>query len=117
MTGYQILQLLIHISHSIMNIVEKIFENKAKKRRNLLLFSKLNAIEFIEECKKYNIEILGIDGFELYDIYIQPFLEHSIDFTTVQNLEDINNGDRYHKAIEFLKSRNDDLFFEIVCND
>jgi len=44
------------------------------------LFSKENAIAFVDECKIYKVNILGIDAFYLYDNnQIQPSLEDSIE--------------------------------------
>ena len=44
------------------------------------LFSKENAIAFVDECEIYKVNILGIDAFYLYDNnQIQPSLEDSIE--------------------------------------
>lgn len=95
-----------------MNIVEKKFESKATKRGGLLLFQKSIAIEFIEECKKSNIGVLGVDAFILSENSTQPSLDNSIDYSHLQDKIDI-----YQKVFDFLMSQSDSLYFEIVCND
>ena len=62
-----------------MNEVEKLFKSRAIIRDNLTLFSKENAIAFVDACEIYKVSILGIDAFYLYDNnQIQPSLEDSI---------------------------------------
>lgn len=95
-----------------MNSLENKYESKGIKRGGLLLFSKPIAIEFIEDCKKLNIDILGIDGFILSGEKTQPSLANSIDYSGFQEKANL-----YHKAITFLDSQNDNLYFEIICNE
>ncbi len=95
-----------------MNAVELKFAKKAIKRGGVLLFEKRHAISFIEECHRFSIEILGIDGFILSSEKTQPSMDNSIDYSTMEGIKDI-----YHHAIEFLKSQNDNLYFEIICNE
>ena len=93
-----------------MNKVEKIFMDKAVNRSGIILYSKKNALEFIKECSKNHIRLLGIDGFFITDKTTQPSLEDSKDFSTGTHSQNV-----YDEAIEFLKNREDDLYFEIVC--
>ena len=95
-----------------MSQIESLFEDKAIKRSNILLFSKENALEFIDECRKRNIVILGIDGFYLTEKTIQPSMDNSIDYSRRPFSESI-----YEEAIGFLKNSDDKLYFEIVHND
>jgi hypothetical protein len=93
-----------------MNKVEKIFIAKALERGGLFLYSRENAIAFVKACNKEQIRLLGIDGFSLTGNSIQPDLQHSIDFSSL-----FFEGDVCKKAIDFLETRSDDLFFEVVC--
>lgn len=96
-----------------MNKVEKEFKSKAIIRGGLFLFSKKNAILFIEACQKKKIGILGIDGFILKEDKIQPSMENSIDFSSCYSLEE----KVYSQSINFLNLMDEELFFEIVCSD
>lgn len=73
------------------------------------MYSKKNAIDFVIECSKNNIRILGIDGFFLTTEKTQPSLENSIDFSLEVNIQNV-----YKKAIAFLENKNEELYFEIV---
>ncbi|WP_078126082.1 hypothetical protein [Leptospira alexanderi] len=98
-----------------MNEIEKQFKSKAIIKGEIMLFSIKNALSFVEECRKNKISILGIDAFFLFDEKIQPSQENSIDFSSsyyVQKTDSI-----YSDAINFLKHKNDQLFFEIICSD
>ncbi len=94
-----------------MNKVELAFSKKAAiDRGTWFLLRKDDAVDFIVECQKASIEILGIDGFyKIDEVTIQPSMEHSIDYS----LEPTQNV--HEKAIKFLKAMPDNLFFEIVC--
>ena len=100
-----------------MNIVENKFIEKAIVRPGgMMIFSKKNAIDFVYECQKEAIIILGIDAFYLYENdKIQPVMEHGINYSSF---------DRpaaplvpYESVVDFLKSKDDNLFFEINCID
>ncbi len=93
-----------------MNKVERIFMDKALNRRGIMLYAKQDALAFIEECNKNRIRLLGIDGFFITDTTTQPSLDDSIDFSNVPQLQNV-----YDKAIEFIKRRKGNLYFEIVC--
>ena len=98
-----------------MNRIEKLLEDKAINRSGILLFSKENALLFIEACKESKIQILGIDAFYLWGEYIQPSLENSIDFSSSEYMQKEKNI--YSEAINFLKEKSENLFFVIVCTD
>ena len=66
-----------------------------------------DAIELIDLCQAADIPVLGIDAFRLCDDCIQPFLEHSADFS--------HANVSYQEIREFLASkRQHNLIFEIV---
>jgi hypothetical protein len=93
-----------------MNKVENLFASKAINRGGIYLYSKEIALKFIEECKKQDIPILGIDSFYLTDSTIQPSMDNNIDFSTHSFKKGV-----FDEAKQFLKQRGDDLYFEIVC--
>ena len=93
-----------------MNKVEKRFVNKALNRSGVILYSKEDALEFIEECSKNDIGLLGIDGFFITNKTTQPSLVDSKDFSTGLRCQNV-----YDEAIEFLEARNSNLYFEIIC--
>jgi hypothetical protein len=95
-----------------MNKVEERLKSKAIIRNGIMLFSKEDAIEFVNNCKNEMIELLGIDCFILGDDWIQPNMENSVDFSNLS--VEIN---RYNKAINFIVTRDNQFYFEIVCND
>ena len=74
------------------------------------MYSKSNAIQFIKECEKESVVVLGIDGFFLTSNTTQPSMDNSIDYSSRPFDESI-----YDKAIQFLEEKSDDLYFEIVC--
>jgi hypothetical protein len=86
--------------------------SKAINRSGIYLYSKDNALQFINECKKQKVAILGIDGFYLDGNTTQPSMENSIDFSTKPFIESI-----YDEAINFLEFRDDKMYFEIVCSE
>src|ERR1700722_11436652 len=105
------LRLLILLSpDAFMNKVEKAFLCKAINRAGIYLYSKRNALDFLEECKKQDVPVLGIDSFYLTESTIQPSMDNSVDFSTRSFEKKILD-----EAIQFLKQRGDDLYFEIVC--
>lgn len=93
-----------------MNEVESLFLDKAIERAGLFLYRKNDALNFIEECKRRKIVILGFDGFKIAPDYTQPSMSDSIDIS----LKPFNENS-YEVLLDFIKERNDDLFFEIVC--
>jgi len=108
-------QLLTHLFLKQMNRVEKIFENKAINRSGILLFSKEDALLFIEACKESKIQILGIDAFYLWGDYTQPSLDNSVNFSSPEYT--LKTESIYSDAVVFLEGKSENLFFEIVCNE
>ena len=97
-----------------MNIVEIAFKEIAVIRNEIVLYSKNDTLLFIEACENNNIKILGIDGFYLFDEKIQPSSENSIDFSSAYYI--LQSNSLYTDAIEFLRLKDDTLFFEIICS-
>ncbi len=95
-----------------MNKVESKFKNKAIIRPGgMMLFAKIDAIDFINECKEASIIILGVDAFYMLpENKIQPSMEHSANYSTLNPKEQTAS---YEEIIEFLKKQPDNLFFEI----
>ena len=92
-----------------MDIIKK-FERTAIKHSNMLLFTSVQTLEIIEDCRKTGTRIYGIDGFKISDKWIQPIGEHSVDFSYIQNEYAL-----YDMARTFIEKRmNQELFFEIV---
>ena len=74
---------------------------------------KKTAIQFIRDCKKERIFVLGIDGFyKINKDTIQPSMENSIDFTSK-----LFQGDALKEAMLFLISKEENLLFEIICEE
>lgn len=94
-----------------MNKVENLFKDKALVRGSVMLLSKNDAIEFIQQCEKEGIRILGVDGFLLIGDRIQPSLENSRDFTT----QNAMNKSIFKDAFDFVHSVDGKFFFEITC--
>jgi len=98
-----------------MNNIEKKYENVAVVRGGVFLLDKVNAMAFIADCEIEAVAILGIDGFYLTEESTQPSMEDSIDFSSSNLLSmEVN---KFDYAIRFVKSRNDNMYFEIVCAD
>jgi hypothetical protein len=93
-----------------MNKVEVLFSGRALNRGGVLLFSKKDTLDFIKQCKNCEINILGIDGFFISEVATQPSLEDSIDYSTT-----FSNACIYENALKFVEERDDNLYFEIVC--
>lgn len=100
-----------------MNKVELKFKNKiAIDRGKYFLFLKKDALDFVQECRNEKIRILGIDGFyKIDEETIQPSMENSVDFSSDYYVMKTSNI--YSEAIGFLQTKDENLFFEIVCED
>jgi hypothetical protein len=98
-----------------MNIVEKLFEDKAIFRSGIMFLTKENALLFVEACEKNIVQILGIDAFYLSENIIQPSMENSVDFSSSEYVQKSENI--YSEALNFLTEKSEKLFFEIVCMD
>lgn len=101
-----------------MNKVEKLFIKKMivvmMPGNKWFVMSKDNSIEFIECCEKEKIQVIGIDGFYLYaNGETEPSMANSIDFTSASFLGVKMNV--YEAGRQFIQSKEEDLFFEIIC--
>ena len=86
------------------------FKDRIIMHSGIKLLTKFDAIDFIDECEIRHIQILGIDAFYLTPNTIEPSMDNSIDFSSSTP----SNFNGYSIAKNFLQSRNDSLFFEIV---
>ncbi len=98
-----------------MNRLQFLYKNQAViQRGDYFLLDKNTAIQFLMDCKKENIQVLGIDGFyKVTENAVQPSMANSIDFSASSY-----KGDRdsiYEYGIQFIHSRENDLYFEIIC--
>jgi len=94
-----------------MNNVERMFLDRSLNKSGIIVYSKKDALDFVAECRRQNIRLLGIDGFFIWDIYMQPSQEDSVSYSYM------DPDTVYGRAIEFLDSRADGLYFEIVCDE
>jgi hypothetical protein len=96
-----------------MNAVEKLFESKAIKRGLMLIYTKEDALQFVQECQKQNVGILGIDAFFLFPDTnaIQPSHADSIDFSSGS----YSGTDIYNDALTLINTREPSMYFEIIC--
>ncbi len=78
-----------------------------------MVFSKSDAIEFIDACQKEQIQILGIDGFYIGEDLIQSSMANSIDYTA----GDASHENKHEEAISFLLDQDETMYFEIVTAD
>lgn len=86
------------------------FIKKGIKRGGVYMFDSKDAFEIINKCKINNVKILGIDSFKLTEQTTQPVLEHSVDFSILEE-----KFDCWLEAEKFIKERiNKGFFFEIV---
>jgi hypothetical protein len=95
-----------------LNQVEILFSERAIIRGGILIFTKQDTLEFIEQCRKSGIGILGIDAFFITETSTQPSMEHSVDYSSDRADQDCYNYDR---ALKFVAEKDDHIFFEIVC--
>jgi hypothetical protein len=94
-----------------MNRVESLFKDRAILKGGMMFLPRDVAIQFVHECKNLGLKILGIDGFYLFGDAVQPSLDHSIDFSI------INETTNYDKAEQFIMIGPDNVFFEITTDD
>ena len=95
-----------------MNILKK-YKDSAYKRGNILLFEIDQMLEIIEDCRKETLSIYGFDGFKIGADTIQPFSEHSVDFSTIADDPKV-----YDLSRNFvLSKKSTGLLFEIVLDD
>ena len=96
-----------------LNKIEQQFAQKGIIHGGIFLLEAKDAIDFIDECQKQHIRLLGVDAFYLTKAKIQPSLEHSVDFTaSLYHEENLSNYDVARKIIDAAK----DMYFEIVID-
>lgn len=72
------------------------------------------SLEFINACEKEKIQILGIDGFYLHENGgKEPNMANSIDFSSSHK----EGANSYNHAREFIQERQDNLFYEVICEE
>ncbi len=87
------------------------FAGKGARIGSVFVMEPATAIEFVKECAKLDINILGVEGFMRFERGIQPQQEHSCDYGS-------ELADSHHRAIEFLSARRDSgLWFEVVTDE
>lgn len=96
-----------------MNRIENLFKDRVIQSGGINLYSKYDALSFIEECEKEAIYILGIDGFYITEDTTEPSLENSIDFSILS----LNKERIYSMVKEFLDKKGENLFFEIIYEE
>ena len=96
-----------------LNKIEYLFKDTVIRRGGIDFYNKDDALRFVEECKNREVDILGIDGFFLTEKTTQPSSENSIDYTSKSTQVD----NIYASAKEFLESRDENLYFEIVYDE
>lgn len=99
-----------HINPKKMNEVELLFLNKSMEKAGIFLYNKSDSLQFIEECRRRKVTVLGIDGFKISEDGNHPLIEDSIDIS----LYPFDEGS-YEMLLDFLTKRDDHIFFEIVC--
>lgn len=86
------------------------YKNMGCQRGGVLVFPFEKAIIIVDELENSHIDILGIDAFKIGPDWIQPFMEHSIDFGCKTN--------NWASARNFLSEKNKlDLVFELVVHN
>ena len=90
--------------------INKFIQEKAISVQQCIdLYYPTDAIEFIELCKKNDIQVYGLDAFTIDGNGIQPFMEYSANFSGT----DKKIG--WEKALEHLANkRNSRFLFEII---
>lgn len=90
--------------------LEKQFADRGIERHGLKLLRPADAAEYVARCRVHGIEVLGIDGFRIDGVSIEPTMEHSVDLSLSST-----PGGHHEEAADFLASRlNSDLWFEVV---
>jgi hypothetical protein len=90
--------------------LEKQFADRGIERHGIKLLRPADAAEYVARCGEHGIEVLGIDGFRVDGVSVQPLMEDSIDLTLRPSRGALNE-----EATDFLASRlNSDLWFEVV---
>jgi hypothetical protein len=95
--------------------IEAAFNDRAVVRGRLQLFRSADAIELIRTCHDAGVRVLGIDAFLVGPDWIQPSMDHSIDFSTEHHAELLKNS--WQHAERFMREREATPFlFEVVMD-
>ena len=88
------------------------FEPRAVRQSYSILFLRPDdALDLIEAARQQAKPVLGIDAFVVTDTTVQPFLEHSIDYSIAPT----SRSKSWSDAKQFIEQRRDLGFvFEIV---
>jgi len=92
------------------------FASRFLRHGGVLLLSQADAIDMVHACIAENIRVLGIDGFWIRGDMIQPSLENSVDFSSPE-LQASYLDPAFRDPIQFLKTRDNRMMFEVVCDD
>lgn len=85
------------------------FDARAIKYGKMRFYFYEDAVDIINKCQKKQIKVLGFDAFKLSAKGIQPFMEFSRDYSSIEKYI------AWNKAREDLKHfSGTDLVFEII---
>lgn len=98
-----------------LNRIEQRYADRFIKFGGVLLLSKDDALQMVMACLAEGVRILGIDGFYVYGDAIQPSLENSADFSSKEQQASYLDP-AFSNPVDFLRTRNDQLMFEVVCD-
>lgn len=71
-----------------MNVLKK-YEEFAVFRGKIALFPLDVMPDIIDACRQADLRIYGFDGFKLRGISIQPFIEHSVDYSNIEDKQEL----------------------------
>jgi len=92
------------------------FRSKAIQRYGIYLFSAADALGLLEEARRENCILLGIDSFRITEEGIQPDMENSVNYSDAAS-NDIQIKQVYELANAFIVQREKKGFvFEIVLH-
>ncbi len=92
-------------------------------RGGTIVFTADGALRLLDVGEERGIFLAGVDAFELSEVsgasFIQPFLEHSIDFTQEEMLRGSMDAPRFYAAARALieSRRHLGLHFELVFDE
>jgi hypothetical protein len=95
-----------------MDVILREFLDEAIIRYNLVLFKSEIAKKVILSCKKNKKMIFGIDVFLIKEEFIEPFGDHSIDFSNI-----VTKEQSWARAIDFIETKhiiNNEFLYEVV---
>jgi hypothetical protein len=101
-----------------MTHLEREYASRGLLRGDQLLLRPEVAVQFLDDCRARNIEVLGFDGFRiLADKGIQPLLQDILDFDW-RDVKHLSYPEKLELAKRQIGSRiGSDTYFEIVITD